>query len=196
MDRQVRRAFSAIDRMKARAMPVVAGWSALRVVALLACVVQHVGCSARHGERPDAVPVAVDAGAEAGSDAGEQDASCRVRRAGRIFVGFSQGMSLDDFELAALEAERIIAALQAQLCVLDDTLDVDGSLRAALRTGAIEITSIVYTQDDAGAADVQARTVQGDAASSVIQQDAAVSTWSLRLMRTAGVWRVVSTGPA
>jgi hypothetical protein len=160
---------------------------------VLACVIQHA-CSARHGERPDALPslAATDAAPHAGPDGGD-GSTCRLTRAQRTFVGFSDGMSLDDFELAAFEAERIVAALQTQLCELDDRLDEDGALRAALRTGSIEITAITFTQDDASAADVQVHAIVDADAGGAPQQP---GSWLLDVMRIAGSWQIVKVTPA
>jgi hypothetical protein len=168
----------------------------LGALALACCAASHLACGARHGERPDAVPstIGADAAAQAGADGGRDTPRCRVQRAQRTFVGFSDGMSLEHFELAAFEAERIVVAVQAQLCELDSALDPDGGLRDALRDGAVELTSIVFTQDDAGAADVQVRRVRDENAAMALE-DPAIVTWSLGLTRTGDGWRVVAVVP-
>jgi hypothetical protein len=173
-----------------------AGCGLLGALALGCCAATHLACGAQHGERIESVPTTVgaDAATQAGADGGRDSPACRVRRAERTFVGFSDGMSLEDFELAAFEAERIVLAVKAQLCQVDAALDADGSLRAALADGTIELTSIVFTQDDAGAADVHARWVPD--ASATDAGGSAGPSWSLRLTRMADGWRVVAAVPA
>jgi hypothetical protein len=173
-----------------------AGRRVLAALALSCCAATPLACGARHAEHPDAVPstIGADAAAQAGADSGRDSPACRVRRAERTFVGFSEGMSLEDFELAAVEAERIVLAVKAQLCELDASLDAEGSLRAALDDGAIELTSILFTQDDAGAADVRARWVPDEGAPVTLEDPAALA-WSLRLTRMADGWRVVAVVP-
>jgi hypothetical protein len=171
-------------------------WHAV-VLVLATWFAHYLGCSARDGRRPPAAaprPSAATTGSAAAAGASSPARpSCRVRRAPRTFVGFSAGMSLEHFELAAFEAERVLTAVEIQLCDLDAALDPHGSLRAAVRDGAIELAAVVFTQDDAGAADVHAREL-GDAPASPVAAPQGTPSWSLRAMRTADVWRVVAVG--
>jgi hypothetical protein len=102
-------------------------------------------------------------------------------------------MSLDDFELAAREAERILKLLRTSLCALPAGCDAGGSLRATLAAGTqLEIAAIYFTRDDATRADVNVQTAAaaGDADTAPAQR------WVLKLERSAQGWRVASVVPA
>jgi hypothetical protein len=165
--------------------------------ALTAAVIAGYGaaaCGAHRAARPDPAPLAAASDASAGhAAAGEGGRDCRVQRAARTYVGFSDEMSLDDFELAALEAERILLAIKTQLCEFSDAHDRDGSLRSALQTSAVEVTSIAFTEDDAGAADVRIRLLVTDIAPGEANDPAERPSWLLELVRGAGGWQVVSS---
>jgi hypothetical protein len=153
-------------------------------------------CSSRHAERPDPAPSADAAAAVDRRDGGSHDsgsADCQVpRRAPRTFVGFSENMSLDDFELAATAAERILAMLEAELCALSPEQDPEGSLRAALAAGVqVQITSVELTLDDATAADVTVR-IEPDPDAGTAQP---LSTWTLQVVYDGQSWQIHSVMP-
>ena len=157
-------------------------------LAIAACA---TACVTRPAQRPEPahLPTTVDRSA---SGATQAPCASDVRRAARTYVGFSANMSLDDFELAAFEAERILAGLGVQLCALTDAQDRDGSLRAAVRARALEVTSIIFTRDDAGGAAVRVRVA---AIGSDRRATVDLSTWLLELTRTTNGWQVVSATP-
>lgn len=66
----------------------------------------HPGTNKLHAE-----PAAARAKGRAGAIAG-----CDVRREKRIFVGFSDDMTLDDFEAAAIHAERVLDRVPVDVC--------------------------------------------------------------------------------
>jgi hypothetical protein len=166
-----------------------------RIATLLSACGAVVACGSMHAERPDPGPGASPTDASSHRGAGDAAASaCTVRRAARTYVGFSANMSLDDFELAAFEAERILAALAVQLCELTDAVDADASLRAALQLRTLEVTSIVFTQDDAGGADVGVRLAARERVPGGDASDAGERpTWLLELVRVADDWSIVSS---
>jgi hypothetical protein len=136
----------------------------------------------------------MDGASEGGSASGgtpESLPGCRrPRKAPRTFVGFSDDMSFEDFELAAYEAERILSLVGAELCMITEAEDSAGSLRAALGAGArVEIIAVHFTHKDAGAADVHVRLLSdggsGAGAGTVAQ-------WLLRLDRQEDAWRIES----
>ncbi len=157
-------------------------------LAFAACA---TACATGAAQRPEPAPLPTTLDRSASGQAAAPCAS-DVRRAARTYVGFSANMSLDDFELAAYEAERILAGLGAQLCALTDAQDRDGSLSAAVHARALEVTSIVFTRDDAGAAAVRVRlpAVGSDARATVEH-----SAWLLELTRTENGWQIVSAIP-
>jgi len=175
--------------------------------AAIAAALAHWACACSTGplQRPDPAPSPTPAASASGGTT-EAPPACSVRRAARIYVGFSPNMSLDDFELAAFEAEQILAGLGAQLCALSDEHDREARLRGALHAGALEATSIVFTRDDAGAAAVRVRRAPPDispprSAGEMPPIDGAADaratlelpTWLLELVRTsASGWQVVS----
>jgi hypothetical protein len=130
-------------------------------------------CCAQPAGQPEVVQTA---GAES-----QHDACTAPRKASRVYVGFSEGMTLADFELAAFEAERITAAL-LRLCEPDKRA-TDSHLRDALATGALEITAIDFLRDDAGAAHVRLRRPEPFADS---------ERWRLELTRAPAGWLLLS----
>jgi hypothetical protein len=168
---------------------------AMSIATVLSAGGAVLACGSKHAGRPDPRPAVSPADASANGGAGDAAASaCAVHRAARTYVGFSENMSLDDFELAAFEAERILAALAVQLCESTEAVDTDGSLRAALPLRTLEVTSIVFTQDDAGGADVSVRFAAPESASGADASDAGVRpSWLLELVRVASDWSIVSS---
>lgn len=136
-------------------------------------------CSAQPAERPE---IASTAGVER-----ERDPCTPPRKAARLYVGFSAGMTLDDFELSAFEAERIAATL-LRLCERDEQT-ADADLRAALATAGLEITAIEFLRDDAGAARVRLQRAAAGGSE-------APEAWQLDLTRTPAGWRLLSATPA
>ena len=77
----------------------------------------------------------------------------------RYFVAFSEGMSLQDFELAAKEAKRIMTLTTQTLCERADALEPSGALSADLGAQHLEAFEVRFVRDDAGAADVTLRSL-------------------------------------
>jgi hypothetical protein len=179
-----------------------------RLAIVLSACGAVLACGGTHAARPQSRPAVsrADAFAEGGAG-GAATSACTVHRAARTYVGFSENMSLDHFELAAFEAQRILAALAVQLCELTDdespprsagavptTVDADGSLRAAMQLRTLEVTSIVFTQDDASGADVSVRFASRESASGGGASDAGERpSWRLELVRRADDWSIVSS---
>ena len=153
------------------------------VLAALAACGAGAAASRDGGTAPDTdaatpAPAAVDAAQPA------SEPPC-VARATRIFVGFSEGMSLDDFELAATESERVMQRVQSELCERAGELEPTGALGADLAAGTLELFEVQFVRDDASAADVGLR--RADA------PDAGTNgSYRLALERIAGVWRLVT----
>jgi hypothetical protein len=110
--------------------------------------------------------------------------SCRPPRpVARTYVGFPEGRDwAGDFEPAALEASRILAATQAQSCQLTLREDESGTLRDALQSSPVAITAVLFERGDFATARVQMQHL-GDAE----------SRWSVQVVRAReGDWQVVS----
>ncbi|MFI5308646.1 MAG: hypothetical protein ACHQ53_14900 [Polyangiales bacterium] len=105
--------------------------------------------------RPDAGTTR-NAGSGTDDDAGRARARCVPRNA-HTYVGFSAGMTLDDFELAAYEAERILAMIERELCSRANALAPNGTLAAGLSARRLELFEVLFVRDDASAADVGLR---------------------------------------
>lgn len=146
----------------------------------LATALPLSACSARPTERP---AIADTAGAER-----ERNTCSAPRKASRLYVGLSEGMTLDDFELAAYEAERIAAALLL-LCE-PGAQTADSDLRTAF-AGALEITAIEFVRDDAGAARVRLQRPEPPRTEGSAEPDlrgAAQESWRLEVTRTPAGW--------
>lgn len=134
------------------------------VLALLAAC--GAGASASRGTDtgPRHEPVAGDEDGYATPVAGEarapQHAGCLVRSA-RSFVAFSEGMSLDDFDLAATESKRLMAVAEDTLCLRASELEPSGALAADLAAHRLTLFEVVFVRDDASAADVGLRRIDG-----------------------------------
>jgi hypothetical protein len=116
------------------------------------------------------------------------DGGCGVRQAPRTFVGFADKQGLDAFERTAAEAERLLAAIKIELCSLRAAQDHDGTLRAALSGGLIEITAVRFTRGDLSTANVDVQTLASDGRSA-----GAEIHWLVRTKRSAQGWQVVSS---
>jgi hypothetical protein len=129
-------------------------------------------------------PFAPDAKAEQGADT----SGCGVRQAARTFVGFSDEQSLDDFDLTAREAERVLAAAKVELCRLGPSRDKDGTLRAALSGGIVEITAVRFRRGDLTSAVLNLQTAPADDG----EPSALEIRWIAQAKRVANAWEVVS----
>jgi hypothetical protein len=137
----------------------------------------------------------------AGNDSGEAEASprteaqhasdaagCVVRQAARTFVGFGDKQSLDNFDLTAREAERVLAAAKVELCQLGPAQDKDGTLRAALSGGVVEVTAVRFSNADLTSAALNLQTAPPDGAGS----SALEIRWIAQFKRAANDWHVAS----
>lgn len=132
-----------------------------------------------------------DAGASGvPSDIGEGSAQqgCDVRQAPRTFVGFADKQGLDAFERTAAEADQLLAALKRELCALSPAQDHDGTLRAALSGGLLEITAVRFTRKDLTTANVDVQTLapDGSPAGGEIH-------WLLHTKRGGKGWQIVNS---
>src|SRR5262249_37502527 len=130
------------------------------------------------------------ASGEVPSDIGEGSGAqgCSVRQAARTFVGFADKQGLDAFEQTATQADLLLAALKRELCALTPAQDHDGTLRAALSGGMLEITAVRFTHKNLATANVDVQTLapDGNAQSGEIH-------WLLRTKRGAQGWQIVSS---
>jgi hypothetical protein len=117
---------------------------------------------------------------------GEQ--GCSVRQAARTFVGFADKQGLDTFEQTATQADQLLAALKRELCALTPAQDRDGTLRAALSGGMLEITAVRFTHKNLATANVDVQTLapDGNAQGGEIH-------WLLHTKRGAQGWQIVSS---
>jgi hypothetical protein len=122
--------------------------------------------------------------APAGASAG-----CVVRQSPRTFVGFADQQSLDDFDRTAAEAERVLAMTKVALCRLSARQDRDGTLRAALSGGVVEITAIRFQHKNLASAVLNVQTAPADGTASA---SALETRWLLKVERTGTDWGVVS----
>jgi hypothetical protein len=141
-----------------------------------------LGADAGSGRRSDDR----DAGS-AGAAARDGSKRCDVRQAPRTFIGFADGQTLDDFEATAIEAERLLATLGVVLCGLSEEQDAQGTLRAALAEGAVEITAVRFTLADLTTADVELRSATESGT-----DGGAEPRWLVRCERAGNAWRIVS----
>jgi len=129
-------------------------------------------------------------GAAAGSGAEDAGAGCKLLQATRTYVGFSEDMTLADFELAAVQSTELLHTLKARLCARAPELDPSGALLRDLRAQRIEVYEILFTAANASAADVGLRAIEsGD--------DAGASGKGYRLraeVRISG-WEILSASP-
>lgn len=167
-------------------------WLVLAVAEALVALGCGAGASASKdgGTSPRAdgsmpAPAVLDAGG-AGLDATAPRAPppC-LPRAQRTFIGFSEGMSLDDFELAAIESERAMDLVQRELCARADELEPSGALASELAAGRLELFEVLFVRDDASAADVGLRPLAGLDAG-------AGGGYRVAVERSADTWRIVS----
>ena len=122
------------------------------VLALLAAC--GAGASASSGT--EAVPRYEPVSEPASSPRPAKSAACPLTSK-RYFVAFSDGMSLEDFDLAAQEAKQIMALTELLLCERADALEPSGALSADLVAQHLEAFEVRFVRDDAGAADVGLR---------------------------------------
>ena len=126
------------------------------------------------------------------SDIGESEGGgeqgCEVRQAARTFVGFADKQGLDAFERTAVEADQLLAALKRELCALTPAQDRDGTLRAALSGGLLEITAVRFTHKNLASANVDVQTLAPDGS----PQGAEIH-WLLRTKRGTQGWQIVSS---
>jgi hypothetical protein len=115
-------------------------------------------------------------------------AGCGVHQAPRTFVGFAERQTLDDFERTAAEAERLLAAVKLELCALKSAQDRDGTLRAALSGGQVEITAVRFTRKDLTSANVDVRTLAPDGSADTGSE----VHWLAHVKRRKADWRVES----
>ncbi len=116
-----------------------------------------------------------------------------MTRAPRTWVGFAEGMSLNDMVPAAHAAAAVVRALDAALCDLIErgmgvpVLVLHGAqLRAyAADGGAYEVTKVLWQDDALTRADVelQRRTVPAPAPA---------PAWRASVVRQGGAWSVES----
>lgn len=142
-------------------------------------------CAAQTAEQPGLVNTA---GAER-----ERDPCTAPRKASRLYIGLSEGMTLDAVELTAFEAQRIVTAL-LRLCKPNQRA-ADSGLHAALATGVLEITAIEFLRDDAGAAYVRLQRPAPTGSETPAAQTplrASPETWRLELERAPAGWRLIS----
>jgi hypothetical protein len=184
MGRKVRGPLSAFARMSGRAAVSLRLRNWLLVIGVAGSAAWACGASQAE-ERPDA-PVRSVATAPI-EDGVAIARACPVHRAERTFVGFSDEMSLEDFELAAIQAERILDAVKTQLCSSLDARSPDGTLSTALELGGVEVTSIVFTRADAGAADVRVRPAAKPADDDAVEHPG----WQLELVEREVGWQIV-----
>jgi hypothetical protein len=78
----------------------------------------------------------------------------------RRFVGFSHGMSLGDFDLAARESKQIMVLVAQTLCARAQELEPSGALAKDLAAHSLELFEVQFVRDDAGAADVGLRDIE------------------------------------
>jgi hypothetical protein len=128
------------------------------------------------------------AAAQATPDQGSLASACGVRQARRTFVGFSDEQSLADFDLTAREAERVLAAVKVELCQLGKAQDKDGTLRAALSGGIVEITAVRFRRGDLASAVLNLQTAPPEGA----EPSALEIRWLVNVKRVADAWQVVS----
>jgi len=134
------------------------------VLALLAACGAGASASTNTSMMPSREPSAPDdpggtAPPEAAGDDPEQHgqhATC-LARARRSFVGFSQGMSLEDFDLAAREAENVMALTERALCQQASALEPSGRLAADLGAHRLVLFEVLFVRDDASVANVGLR---------------------------------------
>ena len=126
-------------------------------LALIACATSTGATRNTTAQRVRAAPER-GAGDERVANAGRR---CRVPRAPRTFVGFDDHMSVATFELAAREAQRVLAMLDARLCAQASALDPSGVLGAGLRARTLELFEIRFVRADASMAQVRLRAIEG-----------------------------------
>jgi hypothetical protein len=122
-------------------------------------------------------------------EGGGAEQGCIVRQAPRTFVGFADKQGLDAFERTAMEAEQLLAALKRELCELSPAQDSDGTLRAALSGGLLEITAVRFTRKDLTTANVDVQTIAPDGDS----QGQGEIHWLLRTKRGARGWQIAAS---
>ena len=115
-------------------------------------------------------------------------ANCDVRQSARTFVGFESKQSLDDFDQTAAEAERVLSMSKLALCRLSPAQDKDGTLRAALAGGVVEITAVRFARADLSEAVLNLQTAPEDGGPASPLE----TRWLLRVTRAADAWQVVS----
>jgi hypothetical protein len=111
---------------------------------------------------------------------------CSMQQDKRVFVGFSDDMTLDDFESAAAQAERLLAVARRQLCALPQAAS-EPALHAALAAhAAVNITELTFESRELRGARVKLeRTAPADAAA----QPRAAARWVARFERDRETWR-------
>jgi hypothetical protein len=127
------------------------------VLALLAACGAGASASTRSSTEPSQDPDGLEGAAQAGvTDEGTQHASCLVRSQ-RSFIGFSEGMSLDDFDVAATEAKQVMALAEDMLCQQANALEPSGKLARDLAAHQLTLFEVRFVRDDASAADIGLR---------------------------------------
>jgi hypothetical protein len=124
-----------------------------------------------------------------GEAEGEPSSGCGVQQAPRTFVGFADKQGLDAFERTAAEAEQLLAVVKRELCMLTPAQDRDGTLRAALSGGLLEITAVRFTRKDLTRANVDVQTLAPDGQS----QGRGEIHWLLRTQRGAQGWHIAAS---
>ena len=130
------------------------------VLALVVACGAGASASTRSDIEPTQVPSAP--GGLEGSGYGEQadedteHATCLVRSP-RSFIGFSEGMSLNDFDLAATEAKHLMVRAEDVLCQQANALEPSGKLATDLAAHQLTLFEVVFVRDDASAADIGLR---------------------------------------
>ncbi len=157
----------------------------LLLCSALACCSSTVPAESEPATAPAGARSAGGEGAAVASPASAPRAGCRVRQAQRTFVGFAEHQSLDDFEATALEAERVLHMLKAELCRPHAASSSDPKLRAAIGAGLLEITAVRFTRADLSAATAELRE----------PEPATQARWLLQCARTDTGWQIVSTQP-
>jgi hypothetical protein len=133
----------------------------------------------------DAPEPAHDARADA-EQAPDTAPACVVRQAARTFVGLPD---LNNFEVTAREAERVLQMAKLELCQLDAAQDKDGTLRAALSGGVVEIMAVRFDGDELSRAVLEVQTVPVDGS----KPSALETHWRVHAERVADEWQVAST---